>query len=779
MNTKETEIEERIIFVKVETPERETKTQETSQNQKKTDSHLGWNGPEDPENPKNWKLSRKWAACITVSIFTVISPMSSSMIAPALPQMSEDLGIVEKLDIQMTMSIFVFALAVGPLIMGPLSEIYGRVIVIQISNLVYLVSNILCGFCTNKWQITLLRFISGLGGSAPLTIGGSVVSDLFIAEERGNAMSIYSVTPQLGPALGPILGAFIVKYMNWRWIFYATSIADILVQLAGLFFLQETYGPVLLRRKAKKLMKESGSLDIHESIHDHESSVSMKILTSAVRPFRLLATQPIVQVLSLYMSFLYGKRVLYILLSTFPQLWSDRYNEPTDIAGLNYISLGLGMFLGSQITARISDKLYATLKARNNNEGKPEFRVPLMIPGAILLPIGLFIYGWTAEYQTHWIWPNLGVLIFSFGSATGFQCISIYVVDSYNLYSASAMGCVLSLRACAGFLFPLFAPYMYNSLDYGWGNSLLAFIGIFIGIPSPILLWYYGPSLRAKKSPGKQWQCAPLHAMDANKADGGLSGTLQVWKDIDLSKLQRDLDVLALELNSNSSDSLLARKKLADLTKDFKKLDDSEKISAFKNLLKAYQNEIDSMSKRSKFSESAFLNLYKVLADAPDPVPLITVAANSSQQELEITNLLDEKKRLEHDLAESHRENLALKSAENNISILNKRLVKYEVMLEEMVKEKVSTKEVEMKQAMDEKIKIYKETEYSLQRQLNHAKDQLVNLQTSHDVTQAKLVDHSQKYDNEVAEKLGELEIVLMDLDQSSMKIAELEQRNV
>jgi len=123
-----------------------------------------------------------------------------------------------------------------------------------------------------------------------------------------------------------------------------------------------------------------------------------------------------------------------------------------------------------------------------------------MIPGAFLVPIGLLWYGWTSQAHTHWILPNIGAAIFAAGVIIGFQCIQTYIVDSYTRYAASAVGAATVLRSLAGFGFPLFAPYMYAKLHYGWGNSLLAFIAIALGWPAPILLWKFGEVLRKKST---------------------------------------------------------------------------------------------------------------------------------------------------------------------------------------------------------------------------------------------------------------------------------------
>ncbi|CAK7243682.1 MAG: hypothetical protein STHCBS139747_005208 [Sporothrix thermara] len=459
-----------------------------------------WKGPEDPENPKNWTITKKWAAVFIVSLFTLISPVSSSMVAPALVDIGRDLDITSSVEQLLTLSIFILAYAVGPLFLGPLSELYGRVIVLQLSNLVYLFFNLGCGLAKTRGQMIAFRFLSGFGGSAPLAIGGGVLADLFTAEQRGRALSMYSLAPLLGPAIGPIAGAFIAQNTTWRWVFYSTTIADGVIQVAGLFFLRETYAPVLLTWKRNRLRKETGNHALYTVFDDARAGGVVKTLRIAFsRPFVMLGTQLIVQVLALYMMYLYG--LLYLVLATFPVLWTTIYNEGQGISGLNYISLGVGLALGAQVLAPLQDRIYAYLKRRYKvSVGRPEFRVPIMVPGAILVPAGLLIFGWTAEYHTHWIGPNIGAAVLASGVIVGFQCIQGYLVDTYTRYAASAVGATTILRSIAGFGFPLFAPDLYNNLGYGKGNTVLAAVGIVIGWPAPFLLWKYGQYLRTKKT---------------------------------------------------------------------------------------------------------------------------------------------------------------------------------------------------------------------------------------------------------------------------------------
>ncbi|KAI7337565.1 MFS multidrug transporter [Hortaea werneckii] len=468
-----------------------------------------WDGPDDPDNPKNWPKKKKWMATLTVSLFTFISPVSSSMIAPALQQLSEELNVKSDLEVQLALSTFILAFAVGPLFLGPLSELFGRRWILQGSNFFYFCFNLGCGFSQNIGEMIAFRFLSGLGGSAPMGIGGGVLGDLWLPQERGKAMALYSLMPLLGPAIGPIAGGFIAQYSDWRWVFYSTCIAAIAIQCAGFFFLHETYAAEILKRKKKQLIKVTGNTELHTEFENPSRKFSAHLKTALSRPFVLITTQPIVQVLALYIGYVYG--VLYLVLASFPQLWecpdplppntrcpAPGYGEPSGIAGLNYISLGLGFYLGTQIAAKTADRIYKKLKAKNGGVGRSEFRVPLMFPGAIMVPIGLFLYGWSAQAHTHWIVPNIGTAIFAAGNQLVFQNCQTYIVDSYTRFAASAIAATTILRSLGGFGFPLFAPYMYRALGYGWGNSVLGFLGIAVGFPAPLILWWYGESLRKK-----------------------------------------------------------------------------------------------------------------------------------------------------------------------------------------------------------------------------------------------------------------------------------------
>ncbi|GAA5893882.1 hypothetical protein JCM8208_001268 [Rhodotorula glutinis] len=465
---------------------------------------VDWKGKDDPACPLNWTKGRRTLATLCVAGFTLLAPLSSSMMAPASGQVAAKLDITSSLEQEMTVSIFVLGFAVGPLFWGPASEIFGRIRVLQLANLLYLIFNLVCAWAPNKAAFIVFRFIGGLGGGAPLSVGAGVLSDLWRAEERGKGAALYSLGPLLGPALGPVMGAWIVDKVpndGYRWIFISTTIFSALVQLIGLVGLRETYGPVLLRQQAAAIKKNMGlppDSDRVQTIHEVKSgrkSYKSVVVHGMLRPFALIATEPIIQLFTAYLSLIYG--TIYLVLTTTSAIYRGVYGQSVGISGLHYLSLALGFMIASQGGARYLDVIYRKLTAKEG-KGRPEFRLPLVVPASFLLPLGLLMYGWGAEKRIHWIFPDIGLVFLGFSMIIIFQSSTSYLIDLYTLHAASALAATICFRSMAGCFFPWFAQYMYDGIGYGWGCTILAGVAIIIGWPSTPLLWFYGERIRSR-----------------------------------------------------------------------------------------------------------------------------------------------------------------------------------------------------------------------------------------------------------------------------------------
>ena len=281
--------------------------------------------------------------------FTFISPVSSSIVAPAVTHIARDLSISSETEKALVFSLFVLGYAIGPLFLGPLFEIFSRVLVLQLANLFYLIFNSTAGWSTNKSEMVAFRLLSGLGGSAPLAIGGGVLGDMWSAEERGAALSMYSLAPLVGPAIRPVAGGFIAEYTTWRWVFWAPSIANIVVQVLGVFYLQETYGPHLLNTKVRRMRKETGNLNLQTEFDVADRRFSSTLKRALVRPFVLLGTRPIIQILALYMAYLYGvycKRKV----PTFMAKYRDCSAAPLLAPSLHSLNPNISQILSPQLS---------------------------------------------------------------------------------------------------------------------------------------------------------------------------------------------------------------------------------------------------------------------------------------------------------------------------------------------------------------------------------------------------------------------------------------------
>ncbi|RYO77472.1 hypothetical protein DL762_009245 [Monosporascus cannonballus] len=412
---------------------------------------VAFDQPYDPENPLDWPTGRKWAVTDALSATGFNRIMVSTIMAPALPLIASELDM-NPAESAMALSIYLLASAFGPLLIGPLSEIYGREVILHASSVWFLAWNIACGFADTKEILIASRFLAGFGASAIYALAGGVLGDIWRHEQRGRSLGVYLLIPLLGAA--------------------------------------------------------AESLDRHRSV----TAVLAKALS---RPLRLLAFHPIIQVTAIISAFNYG--VLYIVLSTFSELWTSRYHRSVEISGLHYIACSLGEIVGSQSGGWLMDLMFCgrwtriANNANNNDDANPsnsasgdklpEFRLSLVFPGVIVAPLGMLLYGWAAENLLHWAVVDVGVAVVMFGIQLGDMGVTAYIIDSYPDHTSSAMAATQFARSLTVFCFPLFAPRMYEVLGYGWANTSMALCGLLLGIPPPLLLYIYGPKLRTKARP--------------------------------------------------------------------------------------------------------------------------------------------------------------------------------------------------------------------------------------------------------------------------------------
>ncbi|KAI1117108.1 major facilitator superfamily domain-containing protein [Nemania sp. NC0429] len=416
------------------------------------------------------------------------------MFAPGAQHLVTEFGITNSFVATLTVSIYILGYVFGPFLLASMSEVYGRLHIYHICNVVYLGFTIGCALSTNTAMFLVFRFICGFTASGPMVVGGGTIADLYDVEERGKAIAMFGLGPLLGPVIGPVIGGFVSEYLGWRWTFWLILIIAGVASLLAIPLLKETFEPVLLERKAARMRKSTGNMNFQARSDNKHLTPGQSIARAIVRPVKLLLFSPIVLLLSVYGAFMFG--LAYILFTTFPAVFELQYGFGPGISGLSYLGLGVGMIISIGLFGVLSDKLLH--QPRGGTVGRPELRLILMIWSSPVVPIGFFWYGWSAESHNHWIVPILGTLVIGLGSFLILLPAQLYLVDAFGPESAASVLAVnTALRSLFGAFLPLAGPPLYDSLGLGWGNSVLAFISLAF-VPVPFLFYKFGERLRAK-----------------------------------------------------------------------------------------------------------------------------------------------------------------------------------------------------------------------------------------------------------------------------------------
>lgn len=457
---------------------------------------VGWESQDDPDMPLNFSSTRKFTIVGFLSAITFMTPFASSILAPAIEFLNEEFGNADLTVGSFPVSIYLLGYSVGPLFLSPLSEIYGRHVVLVAANITFCAWMIGCALAPTLDTLIVFRFFAGVGGSGCLTIGGGIISDMIAIDRRAVAITAWMIGPLLGPTIGPICGAFISQTIGWRWTSWITLIPGAIATLALAVLSSETNHRVLMQRKVTRLRRELGRDDLRSCYEEPEKANQTRqaiLLNGLVRPIKMLVLSPLIFSLSLYVAFAAG--VLYLLFNTIPMVFRGAYGWSLGITGLVYIALGVGYIGGMVCFTLLSDKTVVRMTMANDGVYEPEMRLRDCIWFALLLPVTFFWYGWSAHFQTHWIVPVLGLVPFGVGIVGIWQPIQAYIIDAYPQFAASGLAAFTVLRSVLAAFLPLAGPAMYDSLGLGWGNSLLGFIAIGL-IPVPLLIYRYGGRLR-------------------------------------------------------------------------------------------------------------------------------------------------------------------------------------------------------------------------------------------------------------------------------------------
>ncbi|KAF1976987.1 MFS general substrate transporter [Bimuria novae-zelandiae CBS 107.79] len=453
-----------------------------------------WDGPDDPENPLNWRETKKWGTVTLVSGITFLTPLASSMFAPGVPQVMATFNSTNDMIEQFMVSVYVLGFAFGPMIIAPLSEMYGRLPLYHSCNGLFIIFSIAAAVSTSMTQFVTFRFLMGCFGGAPMVLGGGTIADLISREQRGTAMVVWMMGPTVGPCVGPIIGGFLTEAKGWRWNFWFVAIIAGALMLMSVILMKETSAPVILERKARRLRTETNNPKLRSKLASDLSPADL-FKFSIIRPAKMLTRSTVCLAMSVYIAITYT--YLYILFTTFTAVFKSQYHWTGGVVGLSFLGIGLGSLIGQFGFTYFGNK--TVNKHIERDDFNPEHRLYTMCVGGCLIPGGLFWYGWSVQASTHWIVPILGTGLIGFGLLMTFMPATTYLVDVFTVHAASAMAASTVLRSLCAALVPLSSSKMYKAMGYGWGNSLLGFVSLVL-IPIPFLFIRYGEKIRARST---------------------------------------------------------------------------------------------------------------------------------------------------------------------------------------------------------------------------------------------------------------------------------------
>ncbi|CAH6720090.1 fluconazole resistance protein 1 [[Candida] jaroonii] len=463
---------------------------------------VGWDGDDDPENPKNWPIFEKSLVTFQICFLTTVVYMSSAIFTPGIESMTEDLGVT-RVKATLPLTMFVIGYGIGPMFLSPLSEnaVFGRTYIYIITLFIFFILQIPISLVNNLPALATLRFFSGLAASPCLATGGASMGDITNMPYLPLTIALWSISAVCGPSLGPLVGSVLVVKRDWHWTFWLVTMTSGIALTVFSFCLPETFEKTLLLRKAKRLRKVTGNPNIvsEGELENEGLSVRQLAIDTFWRPIEITLFEPVVLLINLYIALIYS--IMYLWFEAFPIAYVVTYHFSLIASGTTYLSTAVGVLFGAVIYSFYIYKKFV-IPFRNNDPIVPEVFIPIMIVGSVFMPVGIFIFGWTVSTETHWFGSLVGGALFAVGAFTISQSAFLYLANSFPRYLASVFAGTALFRSIIAAVFPLFGDALFNNLatkkfPIGWGSSVLGFISVGM-IAIPVLFYLNGPKLRAR-----------------------------------------------------------------------------------------------------------------------------------------------------------------------------------------------------------------------------------------------------------------------------------------
>ena len=420
--------------------------------------------------------------------------MAISAYVPSIPLVQYRFEVSQQLA-NLALSLFLLGLAIGPLPVGPLSELLGRRDTYRYALLVLVLFTIGAACAQNIETLIICRALGALGGSGAMAVIGGSVLDLWDIKKGGGLAAVCAtITPYMGPVLGTVAGAYIIDEYNNNWRFALWVGVFLAAPICVLsFFLKETYKPKILSDRAR-LRGDSGEAPVTNQLH----AVKHTLRVAFTRPTKMLFTEPLVAFLAFYTSFTY--LILVSFFGSYPYVFEIQFGFSSRTTALAFLGVLVGLLLGAVVFV-ICEGITAKMASMTPEEAAP-FEAHLLpaLVGSFLLPISLFWFAWSSTREVHWIVPVLAGLPFGCATSSIYFAVVVYLGHVYQAdVGASVLAAVGLLRYSLAAIPPHFIIPMYTVLGPQWAGSVFAFFSVAL-LPVPWVFYKWGSVLRARSS---------------------------------------------------------------------------------------------------------------------------------------------------------------------------------------------------------------------------------------------------------------------------------------
>ncbi|KAH0830806.1 Transporter mfs1 [Fonsecaea pedrosoi] len=456
---------------------------------------VGWDGPDDVENPLNFSGVKKGVITALTCVYTWAIYVGSSIYTSSQPGIEHHFG-VDNFQSSFGLAIYVLAYGLGGLLFSPLSEVpsIGRNPPYAISGALFVVLCVPTSLVDNYAGLMVLRFLLGFMGSPCLATAGATLGDIWGPARFPYFIGLWACTTALGPALGPMLSSFAVESLGWRFSSWELLIISGSVFVVFVALVPETAAPTILYYRAKRLRELTGdqSYMSEEEIKQAKLTAGQRLWGSIIKPWEVNVKDPALLFMTLYMGLIYA--IVYSFFESLPLVYPPIYGFSPTSTSLIWLAVVPAGAIGFPLHCFWLSKRVEP-KIRDQTFGDLENFLETGVAASLLMPASLFMF---ARPSIHWMVPTVAIFLYMVAQYFLTNSVFLYIPAIYPRYAASIFAANSVARALLAFVAVLVGRPMFKGIGIDGGVSLLGGLTAVCAALLAGLYWSWGKRLRAR-----------------------------------------------------------------------------------------------------------------------------------------------------------------------------------------------------------------------------------------------------------------------------------------